>query len=123
MCFKFAMPDNFVPRNRFLAFVWDLLTKLFLVSWPLVLAYNVWIVQQIHIHDVKLSRIEQGLTQAASAEQQERDIQRLRIVAEIDAKYAAQWLTVATKLEQIQTMVIRLEERQRLVTHESSKSP
>lgn len=118
------MPDNLTSRNRFLAVTWEILTKLFLVSWPLLIGYQVWVVQRIHSHDIQLTAIAEKLTSATSVNTSEQETLRYRITAELEAKYSIQTAAIAAKLEQIQATVIRLEERQRLQSpHELSKSP
>jgi len=107
-------------RSRLLVVLWDSLTKILLVSWPLILAYNVWIVKQLHALEMRLhdtqSEVQKILSEGPRYTTGDAENLRLRILEQVNERMDGQLTAIAVKLEAIQMTVVRLEERQRSVT-------
>jgi len=93
---------------------WEWLTKAFLVTWPLALSFQIWLVNKIHAHDVALSELNLIVAQSARTSESDSEKLRLKIISEVGEKTALRYAEIAAKLEALQLAMIRLEERGKL---------
>jgi len=107
------------PRSRVLSFLWDILTKILLLSWPLLIGYNAWIVQKIHNLEMSLRETQnevRKLSEGPRYTMGDAENLRMRILEQVNARMEGQLGTISAKLEIIQMSVVRVEERQRQLT-------
>ncbi len=102
------------PTERKAHVIWEILTRVFLATYPLVVAFHVWVVTKIHSHDLAIQEIKSWQGNSPKFSQADAENLRLRIAAEFRAESLVQNATIAAKLESIQATVIRLEERHKL---------
>lgn len=95
-------------------FIWELLTRTFLATYPLVVAFHVWVVTKIHSHDLAIAEIRAWQGNVPKFSTSDAENLRLRVLAEVKAETAVQNAGIIAKLESIQATVIRLEERHKL---------
>lgn len=93
---------------------WELLSRIFLLTWPLAISFQVWIVTKIHSHDLEIQSVKAWQGGAPQFTHVDAENLRNRLLAESRLELSVQMNVISTKLESIQASVIRLEERYRL---------
>lgn len=103
-----------LPSERKPHAIWEILTRAFLASYPLVVAFHIWLVTKIHAHDLAIQELKSWQGNMPKFGQADAENLRLRVLTEVRADAAVQNAGVIAKLESIQATVIRLEERHKL---------
>lgn len=106
------MSSDTLPRRSHIG--WEVLSRLFLVTWPFALSFQVWIVTKIHSHDLQLQSIRTWQGTKPQFTHDDAESLRIRLLAESRVEMGVQLGIISGKLEAIQSSVIRLDERYQL---------
>lgn len=93
---------------------WEILTRLFLITYPLGLSFQLWLVNQIHGHDLSIQELRAWQGNMPKFSQADADVLRLKVRDELRSEMNLNMMNITAKLEGIQSTVIRLEERHKL---------